>query len=556
MNKPDIATVAQRLERLGQRIELEGGNPYRARAYSRAAQNLALSPAPLDKLIAEGGLTQIPGVGDALAAVITEIYETGDYSSRKAAKAPVPDSVLNMLRIPGLRPERIRKLYTELGISSVEELEKAARTDRLKSAKGFGPAFQAKVLQGIALSRQAKGRHIHRAAAALEQAASQLARLHPNWTDITPAGEFRRGCELVNTLVLVAVDPTLRGEDQVIEKSDQLRVQVTHPDRFGIALLCATGSEAHLRALRAWAGRKNVVLDKSGLLRKKQVVASKSEEEIYQALGLPFIPPELRETGKEVEAAGSGRLPDLVTQDDLKGILHAHTLESDGSDTLSDMAEATRKRGYSYLGLTDHSQTAHYAGGLTPDEVLAQQAAIDKLNKRYGKGFHVFKGIESDILGDGSLDYPEAILKRFDLVVASVHSKFRLGKKEQTDRIVKAVQNPHTTVLGHMTGRQLLRRPGYEVDMERVLKACAKHGVAIEINAHPWRLDMDWRWCRRALELGCMFSINPDAHSTDEIDNVRWGVLMARKGWVPKDRVLNALSLSKFRAHLRARRGR
>jgi DNA polymerase (family 10) len=220
------------------------------------------------------------------------------------------------------------------------------------------------------------------------------------------------------------------------------------------------------------------------------------------------------------------------------------------------MAEASRKRGYAYLGLTDHSQTAHYAGGLKADEVKAQQRVIDRLNKRYGGGFHVFKGIESDILGDGSLDYPTDVLASFDLVIASVHSKFRMGRKEQTDRIVKAVENPHTTILGHMTGRQLLRRPGYELDVERVLRACAQHGVAIEINANPWRLDMDWRWCERALELGCLFSINPDAHSTEEIDNIRWGVLMARKGAVPKDRVLNALGLREFRAYLKARSSR
>jgi DNA polymerase (family 10) len=218
------------------------------------------------------------------------------------------------------------------------------------------------------------------------------------------------------------------------------------------------------------------------------------------------------------------------------------------------MAATTRERGYAYLGLTDHSQSAYYAGGLKPDEVPVQQKAIDKLNKRLGQNFHVFKGIESDILGDGSLDYPDNILQTFDLVIASVHSKFRMSVKEQTARIIKAIENPYTTILGHVTGRQLLRRPGYEVDMEAILQACAKHGVAIEINAHPWRLDMDWRWCKRGLELGCLFSIDPDAHSTDEIDNIQWGVMMARKGGVPKDRILNALSLAQFVAHLETRR--
>jgi DNA polymerase (family 10) len=330
-------------------------------------------------------------------------------------------------------------------------------------------------------------------------------------------------------------------------------VHVTSPDRYGITLLLATGSEQHIAALKKLARRKGWSLDAQGLHRKGTTVAN-TEQNIYDALGLPFIPPELRETGDEVQRALDGELPELVTQDDLRGVLHAHTTESDGADTLKVMAEATRKRGYAYLGLTDHSQSAHYAGGLKPDEVLAQQKAVDRLNKSYGSKFHIFKGIESDILGDGALDYPEDILSTFDLVIASVHSKFRMSEREQTDRIVKAIENPHTTILGHVTGRQLLKRPGYEVDMERILQACAKHGVAIEINAHPWRLDMDWRWCARALELGCWLSIDPDAHSTDEIDNIKWGVLMARKGAVPRDRVLNALNLAQFRAHLAARK--
>ena len=236
--------------------------------------------------------------------------------------------------------------------------------------------------------------------------------------------------------------------------------------------------------------------------------------------------------------------------------MHAHTTEADGADTLKEMAKATRSRGYAYLGLTDHSQTAHYAGGLKPDEVLAQQKQADKLNARSGGGFRIFKGIESDILADGSLDYPEDMLKSFDLVIASVHSRFRMSKAEQTERIVKAVANPHTTILGHVTGRLLLKRPGYEVDMERILRACAEHGVAVEINSNPWRLDLDWRWCARALKLGCLFSINPDAHSMEEIDNIQLGVLMARKGAVPKDRLLNGLTLPAFEAHLRQRKAK
>jgi DNA polymerase (family 10) len=555
MAKPDAAAVAKTLQELAQRMELEGGNPYRARAYARAAENLSLSPEPLDRLIKEGRLTEIPGIGDAIAAVITKLHQTGQHSGLQAMREKTPEGVLSMLRIPGLKTDRIRKLYTDLGIESVEALEEAARSDRLKSIKGFGPAFQAKVLQGIEMSRRPQGRHIHRAAAAIAYASAEVERMHPDWQQITPAGEFRRACELVSSLSLVAVDPKLRGKDKT-EQGDQLTIHVTSRERYGIALLLATGSDQHIEALRARAAKRGCTLDENGLHKKSRLLASKAEQEIYAALGLPFIAPELRETGTEVERAAAGELPELVTAENLRGVLHAHTNESDGADTLEEMAKATRQRGYAYLGLTDHSQTAHYAGGLKADEVLAQQKQIEKLNKRLGAKFHVFKGIESDILGDGSLDYPEDILARFDLVIASIHSKFRMPENEQTNRIIKAIENPHTTILGHVTGRQLLRRPGYEVDMEQILKACAKHGVAIEINAHPWRLDMDWRWCERALELGCLFSIDPDAHSTEEIDNLRWGVLMARKGGVPKERVLNAFDLAQFTAHLEARKTR
>jgi DNA polymerase (family 10) len=243
-----------------------------------------------------------------------------------------------------------------------------------------------------------------------------------------------------------------------------------------------------------------------------------------------------------------------VRDDDVRGILHAHTVLSDGVNTLEEMAEAVRKRGYEYFGVADHSQSAHYAGGLSLDEVAEQHAAIDRLNGDYGRNFRVFKGIESDILSDGELDYSDQVLARFDFVVASVHGQFRLDRQKQTERILRAIANPYTTILGHMTGRQLLRRPGYDIDIEAVLAACAKHHVAVEINANPWRLDLDWRWHGRALELGCTMSINPDAHSVSEIDLTHWGVEMARKGGVPKERVLNCLGRDGLEAYLQAQR--
>jgi DNA polymerase (family 10) len=268
----------------------------------------------------------------------------------------------------------------------------------------------------------------------------------------------------------------------------------------------------------------------------------------------PCIEPELRESQDEIALALACKLPRLVTDKDLCGILHVHTEMSDGVDTLEVITEATRALGYQYFGVADHSKSAHYAGGLSIEEIEQQHAEIDRLNKRYGRTFRILKGIESDILPDGSLDYPDDVLERFDLVVASVHSRFKLDRNTQTERILRAVANPYTTSLGHMTGRQLLRRPGYEVDIERILKACAEYGVAVEINGNPWRLDLDWRWHRRALELGCIMSINPDAHSTDEIDLTHWGVEMAIKGGVPPDRVLNSLSLKSLISYLQARR--
>jgi DNA polymerase (family 10) len=317
--------------------------------------------------------------------------------------------------------------------------------------------------------------------------------------------------------------------------------------------LFATGSAAHIEQLRTLAAEKEMRLEADGLHKGRTLIAGE-EAEIYRALGLPFIDPELREGRGEIEAALKGRLPKLVTDQDLRGILHCHTDASDGTETLDTMAKATRQRGFEYFGVADHSKSAHYAGGLSVEEIAQQHREADRLNKRFGKDFRILKGIESDILADGSLDYPDDVLERFDFVVASIHGRFKLDRKAQTQRLLRAISDPHTTIIGHMTGRQLQRRPGYEIDVEKVLRACAKHDVVVEINAHPWRLDLDWRWHQAALEFGCMLSINPDAHSIAELDHMHWGVLMARKGGVPADRVLNAMKLPEITRYFRQKR--
>ncbi|QHO73625.1 DNA polymerase/3'-5' exonuclease PolX [Bradyrhizobium sp. CCBAU 051011] len=549
----ETQTVARLLREYAQRTALRGGNPYRAKAYSRAADSLSALAVPLHVLIEEDRLTEIPGVGDAIADIITKLYRTGTHQSLEKLRKEIPAGVLDMLTVPGLRPEKVLRLYKELGITSLAELEAAAKDDRIKQAKGLGASLQAKILQNLDIAKSGDGQlHLHRAAALLEHAKASLQKARPRLKHVTIAGDFRRGCELVRDLALVAEAPEVEDGPAALE-SGSLTIHVTDRKHFGATLLHATGSAEHLEQLRALAEDKGMKLEADGLRKGRRLLAAR-EEEIYGALGLPFVEPELREGRGEIENALRGMLPKLVADRDLCGILHCHTDASDGTEKLETMAKATRKRGFHYFGVADHSQSAHYAGGLSLEEIEAQHREADRLNKSFGKEFRILKGIESDILADGSLDYPDEILSRFDFVVASIHSRFKLDKKEQTARLLRAISNPRTTILGHMTGRQLMRRPGYDIDIEKVLRACARYGVAVEINAHPWRLDLDWRWHQAALDFGCILSINPDAHSIGELDHMHWGVEMARKGGVPADRVLNAMSLPQLMRHLKRRR--
>lgn len=552
MAKTDIQTVAQLLREYAQRTSLRGGNPYRAKAYLKAAENLAALSQPLDRIIKAGTLTDIPGVGDAIADIITQLHKTGSHPSLEKLRKEVPDGVLELFAIPGIRPDKILKLHETLGISSLAELEAAAKADRIRPLKGLGASLQTKILQNLSIARTSETQlHLHKAAALLEHAVATTKESHPEFSRVEIAGDFRRGCELVSNLALVA---ETKAPSEREESAGGLTLAVADKKHYGAALLHATGSTEHLEQLGKLAQDRGLALKPDGLYRGKKLIASAAESDIYEALDLQFIEPELREGRGEIARAAKHKLPKLVRDKDLHGILHSHTTDSDGTETLEAMAEATRKRGFEYYGVADHSISAHYAGGLSLDEIKTQHREADRLNKKYGKSFRILKGIEADILGDGSLDYPDRVLSTFDFVVASVHSRFKMSKKEQTDRIIKAIENPRTTIIGHLTGRQLQRRPGYEIDIEKVLKACAEYGVAVEINAHPWRLDLDWRWHQKALEYGCIFSVNPDAHSIRELDHMHWGVLMARKGGVPPDRVLNAMPLIKLLRHFQRRR--
>jgi DNA polymerase (family 10) len=542
--------IARLLREYGQRSALLGGNPYRARAYRTAADSLATLSEPLADIIEAGELTAIPGIGDAIANIITKLHKTGSHPKLEELRKEFPETLLALLDIPGLRTEQVLKLYKETGISDIETLEKSLRADKIKDVKFLTPALKRKILQGIEIRQQSQDKkHIHRAAALAEQAEKNLKTNRPDLKNIIVAGELRRQCELVGDLVFVALGP----KNQKL-KNGALTIWLCTEDKFGSTLLFATGSDAHLGELKKRARAKKLFLSSQGLKRGKKVIASRTEEEIYKTLDIPYIEPELREGRDEIEKVTKGRITSLVKMRDINGILHAHTEKSDGLNTLEEMAEAVRARGYQYFGVSDHSQSAYYAGGLKKDEISTQHKEVARLNKKYGDKFQIFKGIESDILVDGSLDYPESLLKKFDFIVASIHGQFRLDAGQQTARIIKAIENPYTTILGHMTGRQLLRRHGYDVDIEEILKACAAHGVAVEINANPWRLDVDWRWHQTAMEAGCVMSINPDAHSTSEIDNMKWGVAMARKGGIPPERVLNCMTLKQFKEFLASRK--
>jgi DNA polymerase (family X) len=552
----DAPAVAKLLVEIGQRLSLAGENPYKARAYSRAAQGLMSLTVPLEDVVASDRLREIPGVGAALAETIKHLHQHGTTTKLEAMRAELPAGLVALSRIPGLPPNKVVQIHRKLGIASIEDLEQACREERLAPVRGLGASLQKKVLAGIELMRRSPGqRLIHHAEDVLTATIANLARSHPELRRVVAAGEYRRGCELVADMAVVAETPQ-GGDKRALGLNAAIQLWLAEAKRYGPALIFATGSAEHVRQLQALADEKGLRLEMGGLYRGKRLLTCKAEQAVFAALDLPFVAPELREGAGELELARTGRLPKLVTDGDIRGLLHCHTDFSDGGNTLEEMARATRDRGYQYFGVADHSQSAGYAGGLKLDDLEAQHAEADALNARYGDRFRVFKGIESDILEDGSLDYPDDVLERFDFVVASVHSRFRLDRKAQTERILCAVANPHTTILGHMTGRMLMRRPGYEIDVERILRACARNGVAVEINANPHRLDLDWRWHQRALELGCMMSINPDAHSIEELDLTRWGVLMARKGGVSPDRVLNCLTLGEMSSFLLSRKER
>jgi DNA polymerase (family 10) len=572
--------AAAALAEIAMLLEVVGGNPFRAKAFQSASRSLETSGADLTALAAAGGLRTLPGVGEGIASVLAELVATGTSRMLEELRAETPVGLFDVMRIKGVGAKRGRTLYKDLGIDSLEKLEEAAVAGRLAKLPGFGARTEEKILEGVAFVRSMQGRR--RFFQAIEPAAALLEMVEQlsGVVRASAAGQVRRRLEVVESIDIVAAarkpetvlaafrllqgvkeaddDDADRRAEVVLADGLRATLVCVKPPEYATALLFATGSDDHLAQLAAWAKKQTLRMDRDGVFQGRKRLALPDEDAVYRALGLDFIPPELREGWGEIEAAAEGRLPKLVEVDDLRGTFHCHTTYSDGRASVAEMAEAARERGWRYLGIADHSQSAGYAGGLPVAAVRKQHREIDAWNAEHGgrgkKRFRLFKGVESDILADGSLDYPDDVLRSFDYVVGSVHSSFALPEKEQTRRLIRAVSHPHITMLGHATGRLLLRRSGYAVDARAVIDAAAEHGCCVEINADPHRLDVDWKNARYAAAKGVLVPINPDAHSTGALGNVAWGINVARKAWLSAPQVLNAWDLDELEEFLAERK--
>jgi len=582
----DPRTAAAALTRIAELLELRGDNPFKTRAYHNAARALsALDADDLAPLLHDGSLEAVPGLGPGTLAVVRDLVMTGESRLLSELSAEVPAGLTGMLRVPGLGTAKIRQLHDTLGVDSLDALAAAADDGRLAALKGFGPKTAEKVAKGVAFVRATGDRTLFPRAAT--EAARLLAdvRRQPGVVHADVAGSLRRRMEVVGVVDLVAgvsappasvCDAAARApgiasaEPLGIRAADAAAVGVRFvdgvrmdlycvpPPRYAVALWRATGSAAHVVQVAGRLVARGYQLDGDVVRDARGAeVAVDDEPALYALAGLAFVVPELREGLGEVELAAAQALPDLVEPADLCGVIHCHTTYSDGVASVAEMAEAARARGWRYIGITDHSQAASYAGGLSPAAVRQQHGEIDRVNDDYarqGTPMRVLKGIECDILADGALDYDDATLALFDYVIGSVHSRFQLGEAEMTARVCRAVANPFLTVLGHPTGRLLLQREAYAVDMHAVLAAAAEHGAAVELNADPHRLDLDWRLGAEARRLRLTIEIGPDAHAPGGLDNVAFGVGAARKAGFGAGAVLNARPADAVLAFARAKR--
>ena len=561
--------VASALREIGTILELQGENPFKCRAYLNGARTLETSATDLTELVRTNRLGELPGIGDALREKITTLITTGKLPYLEELRSSIPAGLLPLLDLPGLGPKKLRALRDKLKIESLEALTQACQDGRLAALEGFGEKTATNLLEAI--DRHANYKKLHRLGTALPAARTLLEHLKqsPLVLHAEIAGSLRRGKEVVKDLDLIASSKKPKEVMKLFVSSPNVEKIVNHgetkssvilaggipcdlrvipPESWATALAHFTGSKEHNIALRQRAIDRGLHLSEWGLLKgkSKTPLKLKDEKELHKALGLAFIPPELREDSGEIAAAEKNELPDLLTRDQIRGCLHNHTLASDGQDSLSSMAQAAAEQGLEWLGIADHSKSSFQANGLDAKRLEKQIEEIRLLNSKKPK-CTLLAGTECDILKDGKLDFPDSLLSELDYVVASVHSGFTSDEKEMTQRIIRAMENPHVTCLGHPTGRLLLEREAYPLNIPKILDAAAATGTWIELNANPWRLDLDWRWWHKARDLGILCCINPDAHKTSHLRFLDFGVTLARKGWLRAQDVVNTRTLSQLR---------
>ncbi len=566
----DNEEIAGILEEVAVYLELNGENPFKVRAYENAARAIrSLSESLSDRYNAQTETLEIKirGVGSGLEEKIIELLQKKELPLLEELKAQTPSSLLDILKIPGLGAKKVFALNKHLGISTPHELEEMAKKNKIRDLDGFGPKSEENILKGLALLDSVQNQYYYQDAADISRDMSSYLTENLPLDKIECAGSLRRKKEVIGDIDIVLSSRSMEVMDvftshpeikevlargntksSVILKSGiQVDLRKVKQSSFPFALLYFTGSKEHNTRLRKIALEKGFKLNEYGLYDKKDtLIDCQDEAAIYKHLGLHYIPPELREDSGEFEYFKDNTNISLVQRKDIKGLIHCHTTMSDGRVPLQEIIQKAIKEGYEYIGISDHSRTAHYAGGLTVPQLEKQWAELEEYQQKYSD-IRLLKGIESDILPDGNLDYPQDILEKFDFIIASVHSHFKMERQEMTDRIIKAIRNPYTTILGHPTGRLLLQRPPYAVDMEQVLHACRDSGTWIEINGQPKRMDLDWREVIKANDMGIKLVITPDGHSLQMFEDIPSAVNVARKGWTKPGSIMNTMSAGEFK---------
>jgi DNA polymerase (family X) len=576
----DNREIARHLNEISVFCELAGENPFKARAFSTAARTLEKLAEPAAALAGQGRLREVKGVGKGIEDAVIELLHDGRSRFLEELKGRFPPRIVELLSLSGMGPKRVKAVFEKLGVSSLGELEYACRENRLASLEGFGEKSQANILRAIEFQKTTQASRLYSEALAVGEELADLAGKSRLFSRVDLAGSLRRGKAVFKDIDILLVpaeqaaataaqefllsladsDPAGSG---VISAGDtkvsirrrglQVDFRIVPPESYPSALQHFTGSKDHNTLLRSRAKTLGLKMSEWGVFRGEEPLPLKDEAAVYASVGLPWIPPELREADGEIEAAEAGRLPTLVREEDLRGMIHVHSRASDGTRSVRELAQECIRRGYAYLCISDHSRSAAYAGGLSVESLAAQAREVEAVNAELAP-FRVFQGVESDILADGGLDYPDQVLDGLDFVIGSIHSRLGMDRETATARLLSAVSNPRLTILGHTSGRLLLSREGYPYDEDRLLDALAAAGVVLEHNCSPQRLDPDWDVLKRAAGRGIRIAIDPDAHDTDGFDDMRYGIAMARKAWLSPGNVLNCMSAEEIDGWFKSRK--